>query len=59
MDSKNNMWGISPRDSPDTLNFKGGSLREKYSSSELWLRSDIARLTKIFDIATPERIELD
>ena len=59
LDSKNMMWGLPPQESLDTLRFNGGSLRDKFSMSELWLRSDIARLTKIFDIATLERIELD
>ena len=53
------MWGISPRTNPDSIVFNGYTLREKYSREEMWLRSDIVRLTKIFNVATPEKVELE
>lgn len=31
----------------------------KYSKEELWLRSDVVRLTTIFNVATPEKVELE
>lgn len=53
------MWGLSPRTNPDSVFFNDKSLREKYTKQELWLRSDVYRLTKIFNIATPDRVELE
>ena len=34
-------------------------MRNKYLKEELWLRSDVVRLSNIFTIATPEKVELD
>lgn len=53
------MWGLSARSNPETIFFNGDSLRQKYSNQELWLRSDLVRLTKIFNVATPEKVELE
>ena len=53
------MWGISPRTNPDTIFFNNDSLRVKYTKEELWLRSDLVRLEKIFNVATPEKVELE
>lgn len=53
------MWGLTPRTNPDTIFFNNDSLRMKYSKEELWLRSDVVRLTTIFNVATPEKVELE
>lgn len=58
-DTEEKMWGMSPRTNPDTIFFNGDSLRYKYSTEELWLRSDVVRLTKIFNVATPDKVELE
>ena len=53
------MWGISPRNKLKNIHFQGESLTTKYSLEELWLRSDVVRLTNIFKIATPDKVELE
>ena len=58
-DGEDKMWGISPRSNPDTIFFNGDCLRKKYLEQELWLRSDVVRLSKIFNVATPEKVELE
>ena len=58
-DTEKEMWGITPRTNPDTIFYNNDSLRKKYSLQELWLRSDIVRLSKIFNVATPEKVELE
>lgn len=58
-DKEDKMWGISPRNGTDHIHFNGHYLRDKYSAAELWLRSDICRLTKVFNVATPEKVELE
>lgn len=56
---KDRMWGITTDQNPDNISFNGKTLRKKYSKHELWLRSDIVRLTHIFNVATPEKVELE
>lgn len=59
-DGEDKMWGKSPSSNNlDKIFFNGKSLRYKYSKQELWLRSDVVRLTKIFNIATPDKVELE
>ena len=58
-DTEEKMWGMSPRTNPDTIFFRGNCLRYKYSREELWLRSDVVRLTKVFNVATPDKVELE
>ena len=53
------MWGVSPRTNLDTIFFNNDTLRYKYTMQELWLRSDVVRLAKIFNVATPEKVELE
>ena len=57
-DEESLMWGITPRTNPDTIFYNNDSLRMKYTKKELWLRSDLVRLEKIFKVATPEKVEL-
>ena len=58
-DAEKKMWGVTPRTNPDTIYFNGDAIRNKYTKEELWLRSDIVRVTKIFNVATPEKVELE
>ena len=53
------MWGTTPRTNPDTIKYRGDTLRNKYIKEELWLRSDVVRLSNIFNIATPDKVELE
>ena len=51
------MWGFSPRENPDTTTYKGRTLSEAYSRPALWLRSDLSRLVRLFNVATPAQVK--
>ena len=51
------MWGFSPRQNADTTYHKGRTLNDRYTREELWLRSDVSRLIKLFDVATPGEVK--
>ena len=56
---KDRMWGITAESTCDTITYNGRTLRAKYTQPELWLRSDLVRLEKIFNVATPDKCDLE
>lgn len=53
------MWGFKEDETPMNLFYQNEPLAAKYKRDELWLRSDLSRLTQIFNVGIPSDIKLE